>query len=396
MVVCNGLGLWIRKKPAASASTTSSTTTTTDIPTTTTDIPTTTTDIPTTTTDIPTTTTDIPTTTKTTSSTTTTSARNTTTSARNTTTSARNTTTSARNTTTNAPTTTTNAPTTTTADSNDMDSDEEDYTDDIQINPHSPSLDNLLNSNELLDQSFDNSNSLNNNSDQTNITNKNFVDEELDEFSIDITDNWSVGVIEELDPITGERIQQNIGALMRKCRSMVKMMTKSSILMNYVMNLKKEFNISLSIQLDCKSRWSSTHFLIEVMLLYKKIINKINSEKYDIGLNKKQTTKLSAIELDQFDWKILDMLNIILKPFVEATNMVSGSQYPTIGVAYFAIMQIREFLDDYDTVDNDIHDMNIYIQLKQLLLIQLEKYFIDKEEQWEILKVNIFCTHICN
>jgi hypothetical protein len=286
---------------------------------------------------------------------------------------------------------TTTSSSTTNTDANDADSDEEDYTDDVQFIPHSSPLHNLSNPNELLDQSSDNSNGLHNNSDSNSILNKNFVDEESGDCLTDITDNWSIGVVEEFDPITGEMIQQDIGVLMKKCRSMVKLMHKSSILMNYVVNLKEEFGISVSLQLDCKSRWSSTQFLIEVMLDYKKIINKINSEKYDIGLNKKQTSKLSVIELDQFDWKILDILNIILKPFVDATNMISGSQYPTIGIAYFAIVQIREFLEDQNnTVLNDRHDINILMQLKQLLLIQINKYFMEKDEQWEILKVRIF------
>jgi hypothetical protein len=321
--VCNGLGLWIRNKPASLSS--ANTLTTTNVSTTTT-----------------------------------------------------------------FSSTTTNTPTTNT-DINDIDSDEEDFTDDVQFHSHASPHYNLSNPNESLDQSYDNSNVVNNSSGSNSVLNKNFIDEEPGDLLADITDNWSIGVVEELDPITGEMIQQDIGVLLKKCRSMVKLMHQSSILMNYVLNLKKEFGISVSLQLDCKSRWSSTQFLIEVMLEYKRLINKINSEKYDIGLNKKQTNRLSAIELDQFDWKILDILKIILTPFVNATNMVSGSQYPTMGIAYFAIVQIREFLDDSNnTVLDDGYDINIFIQLRQLLLIQLNKYFTEKNEEWEILKVRTF------
>jgi len=282
-------------------------------------------------------------------------------------------------------------PTTSNCDPNDIDSDEEDYTDDIQLNPHSSSPDNSSSSIELLDQSFDTSNNLLNNSfDPTIIVDENFVDDEPDNLSMDITDNWSIDVIEELDAFTGEIIQEDIGVLMKKCRSIVKLMNKSSILMNYVVNLKKQFNICLSLQLDCKHRWSSTHHLVEVMLKYRKIINKINSEKYDIGLNKKQTNKISSIELDQFDWNMLEMIDIILRPFAQATNLISGSQYPTIGIAYFSIVQIREFLEDSNNIGLNDNNMIFFIQLKQLLLKQIEKYFIGKAEQWDIMKVRIF------
>jgi len=282
-----------------------------------------------------------------------------------------------------------NALTTSNLDPNDIDSDEEDYTDDIQVNSRPSSVDNPSNSVEVLDESLETSNDLlNDKIDPNVIINKNFVHEETNNFLNDVTDNWSIDVIEELDLATGEFVQEDIGILMKKCRSMVKLINKSCILMTYVMNLKKQLNINLSIQLDCKSRWSSTHHLVEVMLIYRKIINKINSEKYDIGLNKKQTTKLTSIELDQFDWNMLEVMDYILKPFVRAINLISGSHYPTIGIAYFAIIQIRDFLED--TTDAGDNDINLVIQLKQLLLKQIEKYFIEKIEQWEIMKVRLF------
>jgi hypothetical protein len=111
----------------------------------------------------------------------------------------------------------------------------------------------------------------------------------------------------------------------------------------------------------------------------------INSEKYDIGLTKKQTNKISSIELDQFDWNMLEIMDIMFGTFVEATSLISGSQYSTIGIAYFAFVQIREFLED--TNDIGINDMNLFIQLKQLLLKQIEKDFIEKDEQWEIFRM---------
>ncbi|CAF4618308.1 unnamed protein product, partial [Rotaria sp. Silwood1] len=123
---------------------------------------------------------------------------------------------------------------------------------------------------------------------------------------------------------------------------------------------------------------------IESILMYKMIINKFNSEKHDIGLNKKQTTKLYSIELDQYDWKLLELLEYVLKPVVEATQLISGSQYPTIGISYFVIVQIRDFIED--SIDADINDWKILCDLKIMLLKQVQKYFIQKDEQWELMK----------
>lgn len=288
------------------------------------------------------------------------------------------------------PPTTSNIDIISNCDANDIESDDEDYIDDVQLNPRSISLDGSPDSAESANESMDTFDQISNNkTDSNTIANVNYVDEDHDNLSIDIGDNWSIDVIEEIDSTTGETIQEDIGVLMKKCRSIVKLINKSSILMNYVANLKLQLNINVSLQLDCKHRWSSTQYLVEVMILYKRIINKMNSEKYDIGLNKKQTNKISSVELDQFDWKMLEMLDIVLKPFVWATNIISGSQYSTIGMSYFAIVQIRDFLEDSTNNNLNVSDPVYFIRLKQLLLNQIEKYFIENDEQWTIMKVRI-------
>ena len=183
------------------------------------------------------------------------------------------------------------------------------------------------------------------------------INEEPDNLSIDIVDDWSIDVIEYLDSSANDSLQQRVGDVIRKCRSIVKLINRSSILMNYVLILKKQFNIHRSLQLGCKSRWNSSYHLIKAMLMYKMIINKINSEKYEIGLNEKQTTKLSSIELDQDDWKMLETTEFVLRRIVYATHIISGSKYSTVGISYIAIVQIREFLQDVK--DFSVNDSKI-------------------------------------
>ncbi|CAM4944612.1 unnamed protein product [Rotaria socialis] len=99
-------------------------------------------------------------------------------------------------------------------DLNNIDSDKEDYTDKIQLNPGSSSL----------DESSQTSDNLLNKNVHPNVTvNEIFVNDEPDNLSIDITDNWSIDVIEELDARTDEIVQQDIGVLMKKSRSIVKL-----------------------------------------------------------------------------------------------------------------------------------------------------------------------------
>lgn len=281
--------------------------------------------------------------------------------------------------------------TTSTAHKDEIDSDEEDLSDDVPVVSRTLPVNNSSNSNALsnsssvlLSQSF------NINNDDNTITNETSVIEESNNLSIDIVDNWPMDLVEYLDPVTGDSIQQHIGDVMKKCRSLVKLINKSSVLMNYVLNLKKQLNIQRSLQLDCKSRWNSSYRLVESILKYKKVINKINSDKHEIGLNKKQVTKLSSIQMDLDDWEMLKLIEFVLKPIVQATGMASGSTYPTIGVSYFAIYHFREFLENDDDGDYSSSSYKILNYLKSLLLKQVQKYFIDNNEQLEIMKV-IFC-----
>lgn len=275
------------------------------------------------------------------------------------------------------------------ADDNGDDSDDEDLTDDIELNPTFSSAINSGGTNGGLNRSLDVSMEVPNTGTAEDVEMcDNSVDEESDYLSTDIVNNWSLDVEEESDPSFFSLEKEHIGALMRKCRSFVKLVNKSSILMNYVNNLKHEFNVRIWLQLDCKSRGNSSYHLISTILAYKKIINKINSEKHDIGFNGKQSKKLSSNELDQSDWKMLELIEFVLHPFVHATKLISGSQYPTTGISYFAVIQIREFLDD--SHDNHSYDWKILHPLKKSLSKQIDKYHIKNDEQWELMKVWIF------
>ena len=163
--------------------------------------------------------------------------------------------------------------------------------------------------------------------------------------------------------------------------------------MNYVLIIKKQINIHRSLQLDCKNRWNSSYHLIEAMLMYKRIINKINTEKHEIGLNKKQTTKLSSIELDQDDWMMLEATEFVLRPIVYVKQIISDSKYPTLGISYFVIVQIREFRQDVKGFS--VNDSKILHYLKFLLLKQVRKYFIDDDAQLEVMKVRFFFLFLC-
>jgi hypothetical protein len=221
-------------------------------------------------------------------------------------------------------------------------------------------------------------------------TNENTIDDAPEDSSIDVSDNWSHDVLVDFDRSSCAPEQAAIGEMMKKCRSFVKLVNKSSILKSYVNSIRSEFNIRRTLQLDCKSRWNSSHRLLETMLTYRKLINKLHSEKHEIKLNHKQTKKLSSIELEKADWLLIESIERVLQPFVQATKLVSGRKYCTIGIGFFAISQLREFLEDEKSSDSN--DSRILSRLKQLLLFNMEQYFEKDKEQWHLIKVRRLFT----
>lgn len=86
-------------------------------------------------------------------------------------------------------------------------------------------------------------------------------------------------------------------------------------------------------------------------------------------------------ELNREEWSILENLEEVLESFFEATKLVSGKKYSTIGLGYFAITSLKEYLQE--------RSGNYEIdQLKYLLLNQFINYFDNDFDQYTLLKVN--------
>lgn len=178
-----------------------------------------------------------------------------------------------------------NALTTSTSDQHSDDSDDEELFDDEQRTPVQ-SFSNDLQRNDEMEHLFnlDNDEMDIDTAEETSaMSSIDRTDEEFEDSYPDVDDNWSQDVLVEFHPSLCALEQESIGKLMKRCRSFVKLVNKSSIMKAYVSKVKKEFDIKRSLQLDCKSRWNSSHRLIETMLMYKKLINRLHSDKYDIG-----------------------------------------------------------------------------------------------------------------
>ncbi|CAF1488986.1 unnamed protein product, partial [Didymodactylos carnosus] len=223
-------------------------------------------------------------------------------------------------------------------------------------------------------------------------------DDEIEDADDGMNDHWDEGVIceENGDIATSLRLttgttateitveeQEYIGATVEKMRTITKMITKSSIISEYVNKVKLRYNIKRTVNLDTKTRWNSTQRSIETFLMNKEAIVALHHEKSNLKLSKSQRNKLIGNELDSEGWLMLDTIETVLRPFKFATEFISGQHYSTIGTAYNAIIQIKEYLEDTSGSSTNLD------KLKALLLQRLKQYFFEDELQLQLLQVRL-------
>ncbi|CAF4404765.1 unnamed protein product, partial [Didymodactylos carnosus] len=205
-------------------------------------------------------------------------------------------------------------------------------------------------------------------------------DNETDDSEIQTAENendtWAVDVIVDAE----DEDSNELGEIIQKVRNLVKIIKRSSIVTSYVNNLKLQYNVNRSLQLDCITRWNSTLLMVEIMLLHKPVMHQLFADKHLIDIKTEQKTRMTLNELSSDDWNVLESVQMALKPFYEGTKLLSGSHYATVGMAFFAIHNIKEFLQE---PARDDHTLN---KLKQMLLEQLDKYFERDRQQCELIK----------
>ena len=193
-------------------------------------------------------------------------------------------------------------------------------------------------------------------------------------------DLWEQDVIVDSD--LSNDLHSTISEIMHKCRSLVKMISKSSNLTSYIDKLKSVNKIQQTLSIDCKSRWNSTKFMVEKFITFKPLIHQLHSDKHDLFLSRKQ--KLNNLELTSDEWCLIVSIDQVLTPFYKAIKSMSGQQYSTIGTALFAIRKIREFLE------TSVEKNSFVDGMKNALLKEMNKYIDNDDEQMDMIIVSLF------
>ena len=116
---------------------------------------------------------------------------------------------------------------------------------------------------------------------------------------------------------------------------------------------------------------------------HKPILISLFENKGQLPLTSNQKEKLCLLELSSDDYTIFNTVIEIFQPFHHATNLLSASKYPTIGLCLLVIRELKEYLEKEEN-----NDSNLLINLKKLILESFDDYFAENGNQHFLLTVS--------
>jgi hypothetical protein len=167
-------------------------------------------------------------------------------------------------------------------------------------------------------------------------------------------------------PIDHFKLLTDVFQLMKKTRMVIKFIRNHSATNEYLdkhILLKKQEDPTIGgLVLDMIIRWNSSFLLLDRLISHKDFINSMFSFPNNIpGLTEKQRKQLKELNLNQHEWELLTIIKDVLAPFLQATEVLSGQNYPTMAYAYYVHRLLSHYFQSIDD------DGPITIALKQSL-----------------------------
>ena len=176
--------------------------------------------------------------------------------------------------------------------------------------------------------------------------------------------------------------QQLTLAVLSKCRKLINMIRKSSILTLYFNKQSETLKITRNLLRDICIRWNYSYMMIDSLIIVRPIIDKLYHDRHYLDINCNQIEKLNRLEITSGGRNHLKYLHHVLQVFYYATKLLSGSAYPSMGSAYFILAKLKNFL-----INNSNNNMTVQ-NLKKLLLSKMIYYFEEDRIQLDLLKVS--------
>jgi hypothetical protein len=156
---------------------------------------------------------------------------------------------------------------------------------------------------------------------------------------------------EMIPTLTNSFNTENISNILYKCRKVVNIINKSSILYEIIRKLALPA-IKCQLSIDMRIRWNSTCTMVSKFIIYQEILNQLMNKLPSIqGVRVEQRNKLLNLQLSNTEWEIIKSLERVLSLFSDGSDMLSGSKYPSYAVAYHVIDCLYFYLQS-DTTDH--------------------------------------------
>lgn len=206
-----------------------------------------------------------------------------------------------------------------------------------------------------------------------------------------IVDSWGHDVLsadqedfrdgndQEDAPITREELSETI----QRARTLIKTIRSSQILTAFMNNEKATLKIFRQLLFDCITRWNSTYTSFDSLMANQSPILSLFENKRKLPITSNQKDKLSSLELSSDEWNLIENLLLIFEPFFQATHLLSGSKYPTVGLCLFTIRHLKEYLETEDENQSTVLPF-----LKGLVSASLNAYFNENDQQHLLILVS--------
>ena len=125
------------------------------------------------------------------------------------------------------------------------------------------------------------------------------------------------------------------------------------------MGIEPNRGVLPGLVMDVATRWNSTHLMLERAIIYREAFRHL--AEVDAAY------KFCPSELE---WERAGLISEFLAPFVEMTNLVSGSSYPTVNLYFMQVWKIENWLRS-----NEFSGDEVICEMVASMKLKFDKYW---------------------